>query len=339
MIDWLILIILLSPSLDFLSHSHFYFFYFILAPNPLFCVRHSSFIPVRLFVLLSFLLQVCFIALSTILLLYTVYPLFDLVDSTYGKKQISTLCLILTVSSLPISLFNASFSLDLPPTLLHLLSHDVFRPVVVLNLSQLQDLNPSSRLDSFPFYLPRHVSPSSLLLLSPPPSAEFLLGLSLGFALWQAGAGSRPNLRPQRAGPLPPAGRWPHAHFLPPDVGPAGGRPGRHSGPTLLGVLCGAWVLPGQGERKSCLDSYIGLSSTSHTDSKWMGLNLSVCLSLAGGSRPGDEATGVVPPPSGHGQPSVTKALLPKYTTDLVSHALEKNSRHEWDLLGPHIHW
>lgn len=184
---------------------------------------------------------------------------------------------------------------------LALLFHYAFR-LAVAWLLQLQDLTPPpSWLLSVTFLaisLPLHPSfPSWYASFSHPLSVEFLLGLTLGVARWQAGIGQRPNLRPQCARPLPPAGRQSHTHFLPLNFWPAGGRLVCHSRQTLLGMLCGAWLLPGKGERDACwsvglvfiMHCIYGISFTLYADSKWMWPKISVflILCLAGGSRAG----------------------------------------------------
>lgn len=152
-IDGLILIILFSPSLNFL-HSHFIFSCSIFTKPSFYVVLHSSFIPVRLSLLLSFLLQVCLSALAKILYCLFILSIVSLAvvlhshpftKNIYSKTSSSdqlkqyidrvNVTSVLLQSPLTFPL-NTPFSLDLPliqcspPTLLELFFH-VFRLAVV----------------------------------------------------------------------------------------------------------------------------------------------------------------------------------------------------------------
>lgn len=91
---------------------------------------------------------------------------------------------------------------------------------------------------------------SNPLLHSSPPayqnlSVVVLLGFALGPACGAGSAGERADVRPECSWDDSVAGSWSGPHLMSPHLWPPCGWCFHHTGKTLLGMLSGAWILPG----------------------------------------------------------------------------------------------
>lgn len=76
-------------------------------------------------------------------------------------------------------------------------------------------------------------------------SVVVLPGFALGPACGAGGAGERADVCPECPWDDPVAGSWSGPYLMSPHLWPPCGRRFYHRGTTLLGMLSGAWVLPG----------------------------------------------------------------------------------------------